>query len=295
MRSPFCPFLSTGRPGRARRVDRSVGAGTHRRPRWIGGREIAVQDLRIETQPVGPNDAAGLGIDSHLLEELRISEWLEHLAPKITRQVDSSIRAVAEYQTQPEVGEGVRLGDAGHHLISLRQRINWIQGRLAPQVVAPIHPDDDPVDLRDPRHGSAQPCARGFLALRGLGPGGPTRRAASSNASRSTYVSLSRGRLYVRSNPRSIQRQMADRERPMILAASTVVTSRSSGGRGTAGGYGIAGLECHNPPSTIIAITGLESYNRSNRKDRRTKPGSSRRSPESNPLRRRIRHEGYCV
>lgn len=337
MRSLFSAFVSTGRHGRARRGDRSVGAGTHGRACWIGRREVSVQDLRIKSESIRPNHASGLGIDAHQLEELRVAERLEHLAPEIVRQVDFSIRAVAEYDMQPIVRKGLSLGYAEHHQISLRQRVNGVQrvvtSRLLPSIlqvrpmqfqplahkpegtrwkesveqspisnrqlrpvpaelgvevgremVAPIHPDDDPVELRDPRHGSAQPCARGFLALRGLGPGGPTRRAASSNASRSTYVSLSRGRLYVRSNPRSIQRQIADRERPMILAASTVVTSRSSGGRGTAGGYGIAGLECHNPPSTIIAITGLKSYNRPKREDRRQMPGKRATVPRIQPV-----------
>jgi hypothetical protein len=50
-----------------------------------------VEDVRVEVEPVGPDDRPQLVVDADLAKDGRVAERLAHRAPQIIGQVDDSL------------------------------------------------------------------------------------------------------------------------------------------------------------------------------------------------------------
>ncbi|SRR5579884_949559 len=113
---------------------------------------VAMEHLRVEVEPVGPDHTPGFLIHPHLPEELRIAKRLEHLPPELTRQVNLTNDPIVELDPEPVAGQGLspyhpenhaailpqgldrhRCAALGHAVPVLGQRVSMLSGPLAHQ------------------------------------------------------------------------------------------------------------------------------------------------------------------
>jgi len=89
------------------------------------GLEVAVQHERVEVGAVRPYDGAQLVVHTHLGEEVRVGEGLEHGSTQLAFQVNVARATVAEAESEPVVTEHLYRCDAHEvHVPILRQRVD---------------------------------------------------------------------------------------------------------------------------------------------------------------------------
>jgi hypothetical protein len=59
-----------------------------------------VEHVRVEVEPVGPDDRPQLRVDADLVEDCRVAERLAHRAPEIGGEVDDSFAVVIDDQAE---------------------------------------------------------------------------------------------------------------------------------------------------------------------------------------------------
>jgi hypothetical protein len=90
-----------------------------------GRLEVPVQHEGIKVGAVGPDHGAKLVVYSHLREEVRIGQRLEDRAVQLSGEIDVSLAAVAEAESEPVVTEHLyRCHCYENHRSILRQRID---------------------------------------------------------------------------------------------------------------------------------------------------------------------------
>ena len=57
---------------------------------------VAVKDIGVRVETVGPDDGARFRIHAHSLEVFRVAQWLGHRAPEVLGEVRLSHRAIVE-------------------------------------------------------------------------------------------------------------------------------------------------------------------------------------------------------
>ena len=75
---------------------------------------IAVQDIRVEIEPVRPCDRPQLGIDPHEPEQRRVAKRLAQRAPQLVSEIDDTPAAVVELETQLLSVEGFDVCHGDH-------------------------------------------------------------------------------------------------------------------------------------------------------------------------------------
>ena len=74
----------------------------------------AVENGRIQIEPVGPDHRSKLGINANQSEVLGITQRLAHFAPKHLREIDDALAAIIETQTQLMPFKRFCLGHCDH-------------------------------------------------------------------------------------------------------------------------------------------------------------------------------------
>jgi hypothetical protein len=207
---------------------------------------VAMQDVRIQIDAVGPHDRARNGINGHQREEGRIIERRENATVEHTDEVELAYEAICKGDSQLEAAEVLDVGDPkwASHVISLPKAFNRIHGltssRVLPidgqlltvqqsplldeasrgarqrsgeqravvdphqrlvtgvdgmemcrLVVVPLHVDDDPVELAQPRHERGVRPGRDAARRPTRCYGAAVRRSARNRASKAVAIASS--------------------------------------------------------------------------------------------------------
>lgn len=91
---------------------------------------VAVKDIRVEVDTVGPHDAPGHLVKGYTGELRGIPQGVEHLALKQTFEVELPDQAVGERELETKAAERLDLNNScrSGHDATLPEGFNWHEG-----------------------------------------------------------------------------------------------------------------------------------------------------------------------